>query len=130
LASAFSAGETRKAVENSPFLEKLKKRGYEVLFMVDPIDEYVVQQLKVSPRRGAARHSAGGGWAAGVADSCTRGRGAARRACCSGRSSQQLKIWLAPVVLLVVVGILEGYSSWRWAFTGASACPFLPSPQP
>lgn len=37
-------------MENSPFLEKLRKRGYEVLFMVDPIDEYVVQQLKVSGR--------------------------------------------------------------------------------
>merc|ERR1711920_380842 len=32
--------------ENSPFIEKLKKRGYEVLYMVDPIDEYAVQQLK------------------------------------------------------------------------------------
>merc|ERR1712151_1253871 len=32
--------------ENSPFIEQLKKRGYEVLYMVDPIDEYAVQQLK------------------------------------------------------------------------------------
>merc|ERR1719487_2850284 len=42
----YVTGESKRSVETSPFLERLKKKGYEVIYMVDPIDEYCVQQLK------------------------------------------------------------------------------------
>jgi molecular chaperone HtpG len=40
------SGETREQVSNSSFVERVKKRGLEVVYMTEPIDEYVVQQLK------------------------------------------------------------------------------------
>jgi molecular chaperone HtpG len=42
----FITGENKETVKCSPFVERVKKHGYEVLYMTEPIDEYCVQQLK------------------------------------------------------------------------------------
>jgi molecular chaperone HtpG len=42
----YITGESIASVTSSPFIETLKKKGLEVVYMVDPIDEYCVQQLK------------------------------------------------------------------------------------
>jgi len=41
----FLAGSSRAEVESSPFLERLLKRGFEVLYLTEPVDEYTIQNL-------------------------------------------------------------------------------------
>jgi molecular chaperone HtpG len=42
----YAFGESKTAVASSPYLEGMKKRGYEVLFMTDPVDDWTAQGLR------------------------------------------------------------------------------------
>merc|ERR1712127_232869 len=42
----YITGESKESVSQSSFVEQVKKRGFEVIYMTEPIDEYCVQQLK------------------------------------------------------------------------------------
>lgn len=42
----YITGESRESLTNSAFVERVGKRGFEVIYMIEPIDEYCVQQLK------------------------------------------------------------------------------------
>ena len=42
----FLYGKNRKAIESGPYLEALQARGYEVLLLTEPVDEYVMQSLR------------------------------------------------------------------------------------
>jgi TNF receptor-associated protein 1 len=42
----FLYGKNRKSIESGPYLEALQARGYEVLLLTEPVDEYVMQSLR------------------------------------------------------------------------------------
>jgi molecular chaperone HtpG len=42
----YITAESVKSIINSPFLEKLRSKDYEVIYMCDPLDEYITQQVK------------------------------------------------------------------------------------
>jgi len=42
----YISGDDTKLLENSPFIEKLKSKNYEIIFFTDPLDEYTVNHLK------------------------------------------------------------------------------------
>ncbi|KAJ6352081.1 hypothetical protein OIU76_001321 [Salix suchowensis] len=41
----YITGPNKEQLEKSPFLERLKKKGYEVIYFTDPVDEYLMQYL-------------------------------------------------------------------------------------
>lgn len=41
----YITGEKREAVASSPALEYFRSKGYDVLFMTDPIDDWIMQQM-------------------------------------------------------------------------------------
>ena len=42
----YLTGHNKDALKNSPFIEKLRLEGYDVLYFTDPIDEYMIQSVK------------------------------------------------------------------------------------
>jgi len=53
----FITGESKDQVSNSAFVERVKARGFEVVYMTEPIDEYVIQHLKEYKRSSCMFHS-------------------------------------------------------------------------
>merc|ERR1711944_305347 len=41
----YAAGGSKEEVQNSPFVERLLKKGFEVLFLTEAVDEYAISAL-------------------------------------------------------------------------------------